>query len=89
MLKELAGEKMAYKGVTMSKAQVILLKVIEGAIGGDIQSQRLYMEYMYGKPTQHVAVEASVALPDRTTQRDLLLMEHFSGKEVESESYPV
>lgn len=64
-LKRLASEPTQYKTregktITIPKHMAILLNIIEGAVGGDAHNQKLYLEYLCGKPTQHVQITEKI-----------------------------
>lgn len=80
LLAELGKDEVDFNGSRIPKYKAVLLKIIEGAIGGDPQQQKLYLEYFYGKPVQQVELDAKVsAVSIQTDARDRVLLEHFGG----------
>lgn len=84
IFRELGDEVTEYKGVKMPKYKAVMLSIIEGAIGGDPQDKRLYMEYLYGKPKQTVEAKVSVS---ELTDDDLFerLAGHYEAMKIERE----
>lgn len=50
------------EGTNVTKHDAILLNIIDGAVAGNEQKQRYYLEYYYGKPVQPVDVDASIGV---------------------------
>lgn len=76
-LKELASETVEYElksgeTITTSRYMAILLNIIEGALSGDPQDKKLYLEYMFGKPMQPVEVGGTLEIPAHTHERETL-----------------